>query len=1230
MKKRLFRTLLMLCLLLAALTVITLTAMASTAADYSMRFYGNTLPQENPPVTEINMNATFYCRKCKKTTVLTPSSIITLTGIQFPVDNDHHKMALTGSISTVTCSNCNNLIGPINFNVTFTAQNGYFCHNGARYELLEASGSQTIDSGSITFTIGTTPQPLQACSTRPATCGQVGLRKDCYHCEGCDKYFLKSNAQDELSADDIISPTQDHNYDLNTGVCSVCHAQSPAHLGDQFYATFEDALKAYNAGIGGTLTVYFLPENTTIDLERSGTLVINNGAAASKITMSAGLTVTIENAGTINAIKMGESSTLTIENSGTIKAIEMDKSSTVTIKNGSSGKIGSIGMNQPGTLSIDNSGTVDLLKTSVIITGDGTRTINVTNRGTITRLEAPNTMLTVRNDGEIVELLGYIHPANELLPRENMVTLERGAGIYKTIYSIGPDRLDPRGWAYAAADFSKLLLAGDYFYFREPGKVDGNTTYWYTDRLRITYTNTLTDVYFTCYPFSSIEVTGKAGNSAPVELTPGVDGRLTMTVKAGQTVTLTGGVTLPDQGLKSDQENLAYRWNCNAPGGRGSGNVFTFEDILYGEYDLTLTVQDNEYHHSKKIYIHIKAEKPADEKIEIFLRKPTPSDGTTFTKRYDGTVDPPSGVNIEFYVKNGSGVERTIPVPSDCYHAIIAYKNKNCSDDNPITVTVELTETGTQNYTLGENGTATYTVPGKITQTDTTYTISPTAEAHVGDSVFQSLTFNGIWWCRTEPRSLFNPVTPGTTIMVEDEPLSVTFYRLHPSNITSAVRDDDIQFISDPEIDEPLSKDSVFKYAGKYYIYAVVQPTTNYEGKITNCRVINVQDTEASSEHHKSYDGGWDGTTTVPIKAGEEKSVYLSGSYSTIYTELLLSQGKNLTLCLNGKTLSATNSITRYNHIRVTDSAALAIDDCVGTGTVKGAAVNGGWGGIAYVKNGTLTIQNGKFTGGTASTGGGAIVVDKDGTLNLYSGEISGNTVTNGNGGAIYIKSGGTVNIYGGTIKNNHVYSGNGGAIYVEAGGTLNLYGGTITGNTASGLGGGIYVEEGGTLKIQGNPVVTGNTAGGKDSNVYLAGGPLFISDQLGSNAQIGISVNALSYPALFATSTEDYSAHFIPDDANTFVLRTDGGLTLAVKPSATLNGTELTVTTGDKYAHDACILFVAEYGKDGRMLAVQSKTVEPGKADYTFTVKNSGAKLKCFLLRKDTYTPLFEAFTPQ
>ena len=110
----------------------------------------------------------------------------------------------------------------------------------------------------------------------------------------------------------------------------------------------------------------------------------------------------------------------------------------------------------------------------------------------------------------------------------------------------------------------------------------------------------LQNAYFTGLPFSSIEVTGTAGNSAPVKLKPDENGRLTMTVAAGQDVTLTGDVLLPDQGLKSDKAKLAYSWTCNAPGGSGSGNVFTFEDILYGEYDLTLTVTDNQYHHLKK------------------------------------------------------------------------------------------------------------------------------------------------------------------------------------------------------------------------------------------------------------------------------------------------------------------------------------------------------------------------------------------------------------------------------------------------------------------------------------------------------------------------------------------------------------------------------------------------------------------------------------------------------
>ena len=743
-------------------------------------------------------------------------------------------------------------------------------------------------------------------------------------------------------------------------------------------------------------------------------------------------------------------------------------------------------------------------------------------------------------------------------------------------------------------------------------------------------------------PIASIDVTGTAGSN-PLTLTPDEENRPSMTVEVGQTVTLTGSFTAPTQGLMSTEDHISYSWRCKHAGSTTSwnGQSYTLTDIQYGTYELTLTLTDSQYNFSKSLTFYLYAKQPEGQRTTLIL-KGFDFSNEKITKRYDGTTDKPKYLSIVFGNENGAAV----PVESQYYTATIAYDDPNCGDNKTITATVTLTEEGTKVYKLGTDDTAKLTSRAEITRAGTTYTLTQknTVTARVGEPVFQCLELRAIWHKVSGAEvvarpSLFDPVTPGTSIMVEGEPLSVAFYRLHPGNITdrgtSSTSISPSDFIHDPSMNEVLTADSTFTAVGEYYVYAVVQPTRNFEGvEKTFCLVIRVQDTEASSKHHTNY-ASWDGTITasVPVAANGSNSVYLSSSLPTIYTELLLSQKKNLTLCLNGKTLSATNGVTSYNHIRVTDSAALAIDDCVGTGTVKGAAANSGWGGIAYVKNGTITIQNGKFTGGTASTGGGAIVVEAGGTLIIDGGEISGNTVTSGKGGAIYIKSGGVVNIYGGTIKNNHVYSGNGGAIYVEAGGTLNLYGGTITDNTASGLGGGIYVEAGGTLKIQGNPVVTGNTAGGKDSNVYVcvdSTNPLLtISGELTDGAKLGVSTNA-SYPALLAGTQQDYSTYFTPDDPDAFVLFSSSALTLCARPSATLEGGTLTVKTGDKYAHDACILFVAEYGKDDRMLAVQSKTVEPGTAAYTFTVQNPGAKLKCFLLRKDTYTPLFEAFTPQ
>ena len=408
-----------------------------------------------------------------------------------------------------------------------------------------------------------------------------------------------------------------------------------------------------------------------------------------------------------------------------------------------------------------------------------------------------------------------------------------------------------------------------------------------------------------------------------------------------------------------------------------------------------------------------------------------------------------------------------------------------------------------------------------------------------------------------------------------------------------------------------------------------MEPSLNYKECITDHTYFPVRDNYSGAHAHdqKTY-AAWDGGS-LSIAAGGTAARYLSVSQPNVNVELVLGQNKTLELCLYNKTVHVIGS--SYDQIYLAGGSTLVLSDCTKTGKIIGSKVKSGSGGVAYVKNGTLSAYDIKLTGGSASTGG-AVTVDAKGVLNIYSGEISGNTVTSGKGGAIYIKSGGVVNIYGGTIKDNHVYSGNGGAIYVEAGGTLNLYGGTITGNTASGLGGGIYAEAGGRVNIQGAPVVTGNTAGGKANNVYVCAdstSPLLtISGELTDGAKLGISTDA-SYPVLLANREQDYSAYFTPDDPDAFVLFSGSALTLCAKPSATLAGDTLTVKTGSNYKSDAFVLFVAEYGVDGRLLAVHSEKITAESGTYTFKVQ-PGATIKCFLLHADTYAPLFAAFSPK
>ena len=813
--------------------------------------------------------------------------------------------------------------------------------------------------------------------------------------------------------------------------------------------------------------------------------------------------------------------------------------------------------------------------------------ISNTSSGTIGEINIPQTdnptpkVQVTNNGGKIERLTGS--PKN--------VELRSGTGRYGTITT-----------AAEGGSVDSLLNKGCYFYFPNGGQkwVNSNAG------------KTVSDVIVSNAPFT-VKVNRDGTALTASNGSYNVEG-----VNVGEDVALSAVFTSNENGLTVDESKITSRWYYKGESKTAAdGKALTLENIQYGVYDLIFEASESTYGFTTSISVTVNVTPPA-EKTAISLKTQLTSDD--YTKVYDGTkkasaILPP----IEFQLADG----REIRIPADCYTFKAEYKSPDCVPDNKIIVEVTLTEEGEKYYTLTDSK---IEVAATITPYDgewrdgkqeyKAFFVGLSDAGYndyisIGKQVLPYLQLRGVMYDAEKGRLAERNITP-------EDGFQYSFYHLRPGSDTP-----------DPDLDELLTEDSVFTYSGEYRFYAVVQPSLNYKECITNHTYFTVRDNYSGAHAHdqKTY-AAWDGGS-LSIAAGGTAARYLSVSQPNVNVELVLGQNKTLELCLYNKAVHVIGS--SYDQIYLAGGSTLVLSDCTKTGKIIGSKVKSGSGGVAYVKNGTLSVYDITLTGGSATTGG-AIVVDKDGTLNLYSGEISGNHVTNGKGGAIYIKSGGVVNIYGGTIKDNHVYSGNGGAIYVEAGGTLNLYGGTITGNTASGLGGGIYVETGGRVNIQGAPVVTGNTAGGKANNVYVcvdSTSPLLtISGELTDGAKLGVSTDA-SYPVLLANREQDYSTYFTPDDPHAFVLFSGSALTLCAKPSATLAGDTLTVSTGSNYKSDAFVLFVAEYGTGGRLLAVHSEKITAESGTYTFKVQ-SGATIKCFLLHADTYAPLFAAFSPK
>ena len=1119
MKKRLFRNLLILGLLLVALT-------AAVSAQYTADVNGKKV--------RTNILIEYFCNSCGKTHALEDSDYTinsfqarTADGTAKPLTEWKYGdgLVLSASVKATTFTACpqkTNINAQTFDSVVIEAAHvGYYCHKQFAFKIVRDGDFQfRFSSVDYLFT-------AEHHAAGRNSCEEDGYKQECWLCPCCGQCLdAEYTATANVIPDNII-PKLGHDFDEN-GVCQRCGDHAEAYIssittGKTYYDTVANAISNATAPAESVHVVSYT-RDTPITINKIVDLTVEKGITVPEIRMES-----------FSSGNTGDS--VNINNYGTVNLF----SSVTTVPS-----------RYPGVSYTNYNVTERITAASTI----AVQVMQISNKGsgTIGEINIPQTdnptpkVQVTNNGGKIERLTGS--PKN--------VELRSGTGSYGTITN-----------AAEGGSVDSLLNKGCYFYFPNGGQkwVNSNAG------------KAVSDVIVSSAPFT---VKVKQGAT---ELEPSNGSYTVDNVTVDSTVALSAVFTSNENGLTADESKITSRWYYkNESKTAADGKALTLNNIQYGVYDLIFEAKESTYGFTTSVSVKVNVN-PPEGKTAISLKNQLTSD--SYTKVYDGTtraseILPP----IEFQLADG----REIRISEDYYEYKAEYKSPDCIKDNKIIVTVTLTPEGQKHYEL---------TGGRI---------------EVPATITKYLNLIGYLF-DSEGR-------PNRKVLTSEDGFQYSFYHLRPGATKP-----------DPELDELLTADSVFTYPEDgYYVYAVVEPSLNYTGCITDSNsFFYVYDDKYINKPHthdeKTYTD-WNGSS-LSIEPGGTATRYLSGAQANVNVELALSQKKTLDLCLYNKAVHVIGS--SHDQIYLVGGSTLVLSDCRKTGKVIGSAVASGSGGVAYVKNGTLSIYDVKLTGGIAKNGG-AIVVDKDGTLNLYSGEISGNTVTSGNGGAIYIKSGGVVNMYGGKIQNNHVYSGNGGAIYVEAGGTLNLYGGEITGNTASGLGGGIYVEAGGTLKIQGNPVVTGNTAGGKANNVYVrvdSTSPLLtISDAMTSGAKIGISTDA-SYPALLAGTQQDHSAYFTPDDPHAFVLFSGSALTLCAKPSATLEGDTLTVKTGSNYKSDAFVLFVAEYGADGRLLAVHSEKITAESGTYTFKVQ-PGATIKCFLLHADTYAPLFAAFSPK
>ena len=210
----------------------------------------------------------------------------------------------------------------------------------------------------------------------------------------------------------------------------------------------------------------------------------------------------------------------------------------------------------------------------------------------------------------------------------------------------------------------------------------------------------------------------------------------------------------------------------------------------------------------------------------------------------------------------------------------------------------------------------------------------------------------------------------------------------------------------------------------------------------------------------------------------------------TMDSRVTVEAGMEVTLCLNGHTVTATDRVfNTYGTINICDHKVDGKYDGKITSSYSGSS----YGAITYMYNNkgnaTFNVYGGTLEHTGSLTSGGLFYVGQTttsgytATLNLYDGTLTGGKTTE-TGAGISVSNKSVVNMYGGTIT-GCVATGNGGGIRVDSG-EFNMTGGVIEGNKAA-EGGNVSVGSGGEVNVS-NKAVIRNGIATSGANVQVIG----------------------------------------------------------------------------------------------------------------------------------------------